>query len=369
MIRRSYSPIAVAAIALVLGLAVNAFAQDANAARPLFVSLPPHSYFPQTEPQAPVTPLPQWIFSFTSTVDHRVYTPTIVGTDPSTNTTTTIRWGIIPIKMVYGSQNGNMTFDPNSTYAGNMSAVQMILHSPVFQSNVDFVQGGTDLGKTQFGDAYERGNFWGTVQTNRNYHLLFAPAVIAPTQTINVSASQGSVIPNPFGGGLIGTMDIFAFDAQLQTIIKHFKQIQPNVLPVFLTYNVYLTQFGGCCIGGYHSATGIQPNGQTYAHTTTISQTTHEIFSEDTGALSHEIGEWIVDPFVNNPDSCGGTMEVGDPLENKVNNGYYPYTIGGFTYHLQDLVFMPYFGAPTSTSLDGWTTFQNEAERACQDGQ
>jgi hypothetical protein len=39
-------------------------------------------------------------------------------------------------------------------------------------------------------------------------------------------------------------------------------------------------------------------------------------------------------------------LENGDPLENNSNFGAFPYTLNGFTYNLQDLVTLPYFGAP-----------------------
>ena len=341
-----------------IGFTLVAFAQDSNVSgpHPMFKSLPPHSYYP-VDNLTPAAALPQWTFSFT--YKHKNYSDVFVGTDPSsTNTTTTINWGIIPIKMVYGPSNGNMTFDPNSIYSGSMTAVQMINGSPQFQSTVDFVQGGTDVGKTQYGDAYQRANFWSDVMTNTNYHLLFAKVLIAPTQTINVSSSQGSVISNPWSGIPTGTMDINAFDAQLQAIMAKFKQIQPNTFPLFLTYNIYLTS-GGCCIGGYHSANAGPPNGQTYAYTTTISQAPVPVFSQDIGALSHEIGEWILDPFTSNNSPCG-IMENGDPLETEPNFGDFPYTVNGFTYHPQDLVFVDYFGAPSSLPVNGWYTFQNE---------
>jgi hypothetical protein len=35
------------------------------------------------------------------------------------------------------------------------------------------------------------------------------------------------------------------------------------------------------------------------------------------------------------------------------NNGDYPYKQNGFTYHRQDLMFLPYPGAPASTSANG----------------
>jgi hypothetical protein len=61
-------------------------------------------------------------------------------------------------------------------------------------------------------------------------------------------------------------------------------------------------------------------------------------------------------------------LEVGDPLENNPNFGGFPYTSGGFTYNLQDLVTLPYFGAPPSTSVNNFFTFQGESLTMCQNG-
>jgi hypothetical protein len=40
----------------------------------------------------------------------------------------------------------------------------------------------------------------------------------------------------------------------------------------------------------------------------------------------------------------------------------------GFTYHLQDLTFITYFGAPATTSLASRTTFQGTALSVCENG-
>jgi hypothetical protein len=149
------------------------------------------------------------------------------------------------------------------------------------------------------------------------------------------------------------------------------------VLPLFVTENVYLTE-GGCCIGGYHSANGPQPGGQTYSYSTSIQQASQEVFSQDVGALSHEIGEWLMDPFTDNSSPCpsNGILEIGDPLETGPNFGDYSYTVNGFTYHPQDLVFITWFGAPATTSLDVWkgvtkdvVTLENETLNVCQTAQ
>jgi hypothetical protein len=148
-------------------------------------------------------------------------------------------------------------------------------------------------------------------------------------------------------------------DNLIQTYLQKFKkQIQPNTLPLFLTYETYLGCGSGCAIGGYHTANAPQPNGQTYSFTTAIDP---GHFAEDTNALSHEFGEWLLDPFVDNP-ACGNqAMENGDPLQGEPSPQYgaYPYKLNGFTYHLQDLTFISYFGAPKSTSVNSWLTFQH----------
>jgi len=354
-------------------IGLGAVAQDA--ARPMFKTLPPHNYSPSAKPSQPGAQLPQWTFNWNSSYDNQNYSTVIVGTDPSkTNSATTVTVGIIPIKMVYGSGNGNMAFDPGAPYFGNYSTTQMIALSPIFRGEFDFDQGGTDLGKTQYIDAYQRGNFWGAVKSHKKYHILFA-TMTGPEQIFVVPAGEGTVIPNPWSGIPTGTADINWFDAQLQTLIGKFQQIQPNVLPLFITYNVYLTAGGGCCIGGYHSANAGPPGGQTYSYSTSISQASVPVFAQDTGALSHEIGEWLMDPFTTNASPCpgNGVLEVGDPLETGPNFGDYPYTIDGFTFHLQDLAFITWFGAPPATSLDVWNgvtedvlTFQNEQLNVCQ---
>jgi len=84
------------------------------------------------------------------------------------------------------------------------------------------------------------------------------------------------------------------------------------------------------------------------------------VFAQDVSALSHEVGEWADDPLVVNTN--------GDPLENNAKFGAYPYVLNGFTYNLQDLVTLPYFGAPTSTSVNNWLSFQGESLGVCSKG-
>ena len=325
-----------------------------------FVTLPQH---PQTyNLSAPAGNLVQWNGSFTD-LTHVKRTFTMVGTNPvNTNTTTTVPLVVIPVKMVFDASHGNRTFDPNvDKFPGQAVPVTTtILNSPLFQSNVDFVQGGTDLGQTQYIDAFQRGNGWHYVQHNSNYHVLLGTATVLPEQTFTCNFS-GCAVGTEFGK-TVGLVDINRIDVAVQGWMAQFaSQITPNTFPLFLMYDTYMTS-GGCCIGGYHSANGRQPGGQTYGVSSTIDQGSG-VFSQDTAALSHEVGEWLDDPFVDNNVGCrdNSILEVGDPL---VLDDH-PYTVNGFTYHLQDLVFAGYFGAPKSVSVHSWLSFQNDEKNLC----
>lgn len=327
-----------------------ALAQDSAQTGPkrMYVTLPPR-YLSNVLPPATGT-VTNWSGSFTTM--NKTYNFRMVGTNPAnTNTSTTVTVYIIPVKVIV---SGN-TYNP----AG---AVSKVTGSPIFNSGIDFVQGGTNLGKTQYIDAFQRGNFWSDVKVNTGYHVLLHPVVLAE-QTFNVPKRDGS-IGNPFGFGNVGIVNINWFDAQLQSVISGMSQITPNSFAIAMTYNVYLSntsRLSGCCIGGYHSAFGSTSAPQTYGHFTYIPVVSQ--FSQDVSALSHEAGEWMDDPFVNNSapsfGGCGGILEVGDPLENNPNFGDYAYSLNGFTYHLQDLVFLDYFSGDNSLQVNGWYSFQD----------
>jgi hypothetical protein len=364
-----------AMLAATAALSLGASAAPAPASkwsvlRPLFVTIPNNAPGHHKLIKHPTSTLTQWNGSFTDHLNQTI-NYTMVGTDPATtNTHSLIPVVIIPIKMVYGNLNGNRNFNPNAIRVSNGKTVtENFLASPLFKNTVDFVQGGTDVGKTQYIDAYQRANFWKYVQTHMQYHVKLGTVTLLKPQTITVSPAFGQVEQNPFGSGNIGTMEIDVFDLKLQDIMAaNPDTITPGVLPLFISANIYLTEGTGhevCCIGGYHSALASQPGGQTYAYATYATEP--GVFSQDVSAWSHEIGEWMDDPFVDNSVNCAdnSSMENGDPLENNANYGAFPYTVNGFTYNLQSLVFIGYFGAPTDTSLHSWLSFQNDMQNVC----
>jgi len=342
------------------GLALAQEDIDTTPGRPRFVTLAPKPGTNVSQPNVALATvaLPTWNGSFT--YSGHTYSYQMVGTAPSTNTSTTVPVYIIPIKVVITARSGSKTtFDPSHVLSNGKTVIQNTVASPIFDSTTTYVQGGVNVGTTQYIDAFQRANFWGIVSGNSNYHLLLGVPTVLAEQTLSPSTRLGKT-GRPFGF-TAGEVDINWFDSQVNNLMTTLG-IQANTLPIFLTYDVYLTQ-GGCCIGGYHSATGTQ----TYMHATYVDVVGQ--FSQNVSALSHEVGEWADDPLLNggNNSPCG-ILEVGDPLEGNPNFGDYAYSLNGFTYDLQDLVTLPYFGAPASTSVKGFFTFQGETLSVCQNG-
>jgi len=343
--------------------AASQAAAASHAPRPLFAVL--HSPQSRTIPTAGA---PTWTYSY-SYLAH-TYTDTFVGTNPTGGASTTVPTYIIPIKM---SLSG-FSPSPNKKLSNGKTVVANTIASPIFK-NLDYKPGGTDVGTTQYIDAFQRAALWGTVSSNTGYHVLLGTPIVKPLQTFVVPAGDG-VVAKEFGVKVV-VANINWFDAKAQSLITTLG-IPSGALPIFLTTQTYLSNDGTtatCCIGGYHS---VSPSGLPYSQFTYIQKS--GAFSQDVSALSHEIGEYVDDPNTNNsntPPACtalgnhNSLYEVGDPIEVDTSPLYgdYPYALGGFTYHLQDLVTPPYFGAPTSTSVNGWQSFQGQSfTTVCQNG-
>lgn len=180
--------------------------------------------------------------------------------------------------------------------------------------------------------------------------------------------------------------DHVPLDSQLAELLEQWRASTPYPLqchdlanPMFLLSNVVMgssaTDYFTCCTIGYHGATGLPI--QTYLVGDFDSST---FFVEPIDVLywSHEVAEWMNDPFVNNPvpawghvgqqPGCQTNLEVGDPLSGTqfpavtMNNG--------FTYHPQELAFFSWFFGAPSVGVNGWFsdngTFLTDAGPVCQ---
>jgi hypothetical protein len=290
------------------------------------------------------------------------YSYQMVGTDPtSTNTTTSVPVPIVPVILTFSD---GTVFDP--TIAGSCAAqspANLLLGSPLF-SNSQYTVGGTNVGNTQFGDFFQRANFWSSVKTNPAYHILLAPTLQAPLK-ITVPAASGRTVAARCGR--LGEMDINFIDGQISAAFNSLSAtLTPATFPLFLIYNVvmYQNRVTNCCILGYHSAFN-NPNYGNAVQTYTIGEyDTSGDFGNttDSAVLTHEVAEWLDDPTGNNPtpawghtgqvSSCQGNLEVGDPLSGTIIPVAMP---NGTTYHVQELAFKSWFYRDTPGSgVNGW---------------
>jgi hypothetical protein len=366
-----------------------------------------------TTGSSPGTKLPLWLFNVESSRDGNDYTGVMVGANPFTrsgNKDISVETYVIPLIIVTNrigtlidfktgritTKPGQTTFDPTVANAcltePNNVPSTLFSESPIL-NDAEFRFGDVPVGVTEYSDAFQRGNFWEPLGENgiRNeYHMRLSPVKFLDPMLINVPASYGLAATNPllFGPPAIcppfGIIDINWFDAYLHsTILPALAAhgVNPSKFPFFQLSNVVLASpandYDTCCIAGYHDFTGLPI--QTYG----VGDFDSSLFFvttalHDTGVLSHEVDEWMDDPFGNNsvPDwghvgqqpGCQNNLEVGDPL---TGTEFPPVTMSnGFTYHLQELAFFSWFFGAPSIAVNGWysdnDTLKTDAGPPCQ---
>jgi hypothetical protein len=357
--------------------------------------------------------LPLFTFRVTSSRDGDKYSGAMVGDSPFKNPgTTKVPTKIVPVILklhtigtsfdpntgLIATEAGDTTFDPTRPdnvclSAPNNVPTTLVRQSPIF-SPAHFVFGGTDVGTTEYSDAFQRANFWNVLGKGRDkFHVLLEPEVLDPI-VLDVPAVYGVALTNPdfFGPppfcAPLGIVDINWFDTHLAgTVIPSLDEVDPTNFPVFLVYNAVwaapANNIFTCCILGYHGTTGFPIPTQTYSPAGF--DTTQAFFTasgdtsgfSDTAILSHEVDEWMDDPMLSNPTppwghtgqvgGCQANLEVGDPLTgNTVPAVTMP---NGFTYHLQELAFFSWFFGAPSTGVNGWFsnngTFLTDAGAPC----
>lgn len=310
-------------------------------------------------------------FSSSFTFQGQVFPFTMVGQDPHRLGTTMIDTSYVPISFFFDEfvdQNGN-------NIVIDMGPINdEILHSPNFEAFP------YTSGNTQFGDAVQRAEFFSTVKNAPSFvawhTLLERPRILTPVQ-VEVPFFSSLVFQTP-DGSFVALIDINFMNSQLNTLLQT-EGVRTTELPLFVTRNtVYGDFFAGnpldCCIGGFHSAFETQQIGnihfvQTFAFATALdSNVANFVFGDptafaDVAPLSHEVSEWMDDPFVNNivPSwefpglpfvACDNFLETGDPVENLPNPSF-PVTLHGFTYHPQTEALLQWFSRESPSSAIG----------------
>jgi hypothetical protein len=284
-----------------------------------------------------------------------------------------------------GITNKDMTFDPtkpSQPCLGKTNNVpfKLAVESPVYQKN-HWVWGGTDVGYTQYVDAFQRANFWRALGDDANaYHVLLDPVQVLPPVVFDFPIGSGIALPQ--SSSLLGysncaptvLVDFSYFDDVLDYLVLPKLAgagVNASTFPMFIAGNVLWGQVIGelpifnAEAAGYHSFSDLDPS-LTYG----VTQFGDEGFFTwpDAMPLSHEVGEWMNDPTgVNDvqlynvtPSStptCQGNYEVGDIL----TGTFMPPVTGknGYSYTLQELAFFSYFYGGPSLGVNGWYSNNN----------
>jgi hypothetical protein len=268
----------------------------------------------------------------------------MVGSDPRLGKSTTVGTRIIPLKFTFvaGAQDVSVLNIPGLNYYPTPLAVSMdgadnvgdTIASPIFTPTSFPISGDSGV---QFGDAFARAQF-GKVGTG--YHVILGQPRVAKAVSIRVPENKGVAVLNP-AGVLIGEVDSTWFRERLADLIEDMN-LKPTILPIFLTNNVVLFQDANylhCCTLGGHGAGSPASNApvslagkhkiRTFVFAAYLKPNTLPRFPApfagfaDINSLSHEIAEWIDDPFginvvqpymVPTTGRCGSELEIGDPL-------------------------------------------------------
>jgi hypothetical protein len=291
----------------------------------------------------------------------------IVGTDPALGAaTTTIPVVLIPLKFVFPDA-GNPVLD-------GTNVIPAIVNSPIFQA-ADYKAGPVDLGVTQYGDALQGAQFWNLPGFSRDYHVLLGTPSIAPTVTVVLPPGLGTAVLLSTGKYAGSVDDVFFEQLQKDIVANH----AASELPIFVTDNVLATlDNGGCCVPGYHQSHFLTPDlaAHTWIYSAYTEPGTFGLLLDDVGVLSHEIAEWLNDPFdltsypfdvsaglgsnfippALEAGFCQPLFEVGDPL-----SAGQPFTkvTNSTKYTLVDDVFLSWYLHTPSFSVNGWNTSQN----------
>jgi len=325
--------------------------------------------------------LPLWTYQTRAAQDNLTYQGMIVGANPATGSSATVPAVLVPVVLKIKQGSKTYTFDPTAPDTGCLgtgnTAFALTHSSPLF-SNAPFTLNGVAIGSTQYADAFLKGEFWNSGGSSSGYHLLLSPSTGA-TITISINAGptgnstaevfslsgglcgNSSATTNP--GGKIAVVNINTIDAALQGYISTHG-LNASQFPFFVTYNAVMSvgsakNLNNCCVLGYHNALG-NP-GQTYG-IAEFEGRNQTVFAgvADVAAASHEVNEWSNDPNGSNPtpawgnigqvSGCQDNLEVGDPLSGTLMPTV---TVGGFTYHLQELAFYSWFYGGTSLGAGG----------------
>jgi hypothetical protein len=262
--------------------------------------------FPVRAVTGPTVPFYSGKFSYAGTTYHY----TSVGTDPRTSTAgTTVPVTFIPVKILEAS----------GAYTYPTGAITSTTGSALFHNS-------SVTGGTQYGDATLRSSYWSYVKAlGSKWHVRLGSPATTALRTINVPSNQGSYYQDSVGDYIMA-INANWYGNSLAGIAAKYTA---KNLVVFLTYDTVgcsnYTNLNTCGIGGFHSDKVTSTGTHTFGWGSWLEPAVFGATFADTAPMTHEIAEWLNDPFVNDivpkwsvPSEpqygCSSYFEVGDPL-------------------------------------------------------
>ena len=157
---------------------------------------------------------------FRYAAEHKTYSYTMVGYDPSVSATAKIPNSITPVRFRFA---GNHVQLPSST------TIKSVTRSGLYTSQA------FPGGKGQYGDVFMRTQFWSNIRYGkRNWHVVLAPPKVNLPLALSVPSDKGGPVKTK-SGATVWLVDISWFDSALQSMIA--KQ-SPAALTQFLGADV-----------------------------------------------------------------------------------------------------------------------------------
>jgi hypothetical protein len=243
-------------------------------------------------------------------VGTKTYSYMSVGTDPKTSAATTH----VPVTFIPVRIN-----EPDGGFNYPTGAIKKTTGSVLFTNSAT-------TGNTQYGAATLRSSFGKYVKAHGSkWHVLLNKPTTNPLRTLNVPSGQG--VTASTGTGVVVTLVNDNWLAN--TLASISATVSAKSLVIFLTYDTVgcadVTNLNTCGTGGFHADIARATGTHTFAWASWMLSSVFGAAGADTAAMSHEVAEWLNDPFGNDivpkwsvkgePQyGCSDFFEVGDPL-------------------------------------------------------
>jgi chitinase len=279
----------------------------------------------------------------------------MAGRKPDLGGTTTIPTVVVSLSFsfdAHGEQNRRQAV------MNAESVIPEVLQSPIFQS-FSFA-----TGRTQYGDALQRAQFY-TTAAKTGWHTLLGKPHIAPAIQMEIPVANGYLLNSERTGKSLGIVDLDFVQKQL------FERQQgtgagPDKLLIALTRNVAFYSLGDatvCCSVGTHGAR-LDPSGRSAQAFVIGSYFDEGVMPRytDIQGVSQQIAEWMNDPLygyrtnefpawlepVFNAGGCGGRGEsssylLEQPTDHLPGTNSTRITVRGKEYHLENMALLPWF--------------------------